>query len=96
LIWIKARAGCAVNGCRGNGGDMAEIMIKCPATSHAISTGVAVDSDASFNALLDVAYHVDCPLCGGNHVWFKHDAWIAERPESLQVGSDTAGRSKAQ
>ena len=73
---------------------MAEIMIKCPATSHAISTGAAVDSDASFNALLDVAYHVDCPLCGGNHVWFKHDAWIAERPEPLQLAPIPRGGAK--
>jgi hypothetical protein len=75
---------------------MAETMIKCPATSRAISTGVLVESDAGFNALVDVAYHVDCPSCGGNHVWFKHDAWIAERPEPPQVGSDTARRSQAQ
>ena len=66
---------------------MAEIMIKCPVASHAISTGVQVDSDADFNALLDVAYHIDCSSCGGNHTWFKHDAWIAERPEPRQLGS---------
>ena len=66
---------------------MAEIMIKCPLTNHAISTGVQVGSDADFNALLDVAYHIDCPSCSENHVWFKHDAWIAERPDPGQVGS---------
>ena len=48
LIWIKARAGCAVNGCRGNGGGMAEIMIKCPATSHAISTEQQCDLPMRF------------------------------------------------
>ena len=60
---------------------MAKVMIKCPATSHAISTGVEVDSDADFNNLLHLAYHVDCPLCRNNHLWVKHDAWIAEPPE---------------
>jgi hypothetical protein len=58
---------------------MAQIMVKCPVTNHAISTGLDVVSDADFNCLLNVAYHVDCPLCGGSHVWFKHDAWIAGR-----------------
>jgi hypothetical protein len=72
---------------------MTEIMIKCPVASRAISTGVEVDSDADFNALLDVAYHIDCPSCGGTHTWFKHDAWIAEHPESRQVSSRTARRS---
>jgi hypothetical protein len=77
---------------------MVEVMIKCPVANHAISTGVEVDSDADFNALLNVAYHIACPSCGGNHTWFKHDAWIAERPESRHVGSPTVrqSRSKAQ
>lgn len=57
---------------------MVTVMIKCPLTAH---PEVEVDSDAGFRSLLDVAYHTDCPLCGNNHVWFKHDAWIAEPPE---------------
>jgi hypothetical protein len=56
---------------------MANVMIKCPMTCHAISTGIDVDSDADWRSLLDVAYHTDCPLCGHNHPWMKHDAWIA-------------------
>jgi hypothetical protein len=56
---------------------MAKVMTKCPVTCHAILTGLEVESDAEFHSLLDVAYHVDCPLCGYNHVWFKRDAWIA-------------------
>ena len=66
---------------------MAEIMTKCPVTNHAISTGVEVGSDADFNSLLEVLYHVHCPLCGGNHVWCKHDAWIAGRSDNSSVGS---------
>jgi hypothetical protein len=61
---------------------MPELKMKCPVTNHAISTGVRVASDSDFNSLLNVAYHSDCPLCGGNHVWFKHDAWIADEPVS--------------
>ena len=63
---------------------MAKIMTKCAVTGHAISTGIEVNSDEDFNFLLDVAYHIDCPLCGDNHTWFKHDAWIAAPPEPRQ------------
>ena len=57
---------------------MAKIMTKCPVTGHAISSGFEADGD--FNILLDVAYHIDCPLCGDNHEWCKHDAWIESPP----------------
>lgn len=60
---------------------MAIVMIKCPETAHAIATGVELESDADFDALVDVAYHVDCPLCGDNHVWFKRGAWIEQAPD---------------
>ncbi len=73
---------------------MAQIMIKCPVSNHAISTGVEVDSDADFNSLLDVAYHADCPSCGFNHLWFKHNAWIAEQPETHQLGSHAERQSR--
>ena len=93
LIWIKAYAGAPLVVAKQM---EATRLISWSSALRAISTGVAVDLDAGFNALFDVAYHVDCPSCGGNHVWFKHDALIAERPEPLHVGSDTAGRSQAQ
>jgi hypothetical protein len=62
---------------------MTHIMIKCPQTCHAIRTGVEVDSDGSFHSLLDVAYHTNCPLCGYNHTWFKHDAWLADTADTF-------------
>jgi hypothetical protein len=55
---------------------MAKLMIKCPVMAHPISTGVEVNSDAEFHSLLDITYHVDCPLCGGSHKWTRLDAWI--------------------
>jgi hypothetical protein len=63
---------------------MAAVMIKCPLTPHSFSTGLDVDSDEAFHALLDVAYRTDCPLCGNNHVWFKQNAWIADSFEPRQ------------
>jgi hypothetical protein len=65
---------------------MAAVMIKCPVTPHSFCTGLDVDSDEAFHALLDVAYHTDCPLCGNNHVWFKQNAWIADSFEPRQEG----------
>ena len=73
---------------------MAQIMIKCPLSNHAIPTGMDVESDAEFNGLVDVAYHVDCPSCGFNHAWFKHDAWIEERPEPKQLSPHTRSRAR--
>jgi hypothetical protein len=57
---------------------MAMVMIKCPVTSHAIATGVEVESDGGFNSLLDTIFHTQCPLCGNSHAWAKHDAWVAD------------------
>ena len=75
---------------------MAQIMIKCPVSNHAIATAVEVKSDADPNGLLDIAYHVNCPSCGFNYVWFKNDAWIAERPELHQYSRhEEQSRSKA-
>jgi hypothetical protein len=55
-------------------------VIKCPVMAHPISTGVEVNSDAEFHSLLDITYHVDCPLCGGSHKWTRLDAWIPDPP----------------
>ena len=74
---------------------MAEIMIKCPVTNHAISTGIEVASDADFNSLLNVAYHIACPSCGGNHTWYMRDAWIADQAKSHQLGADTERQSRS-
>ena len=43
---------------------MATLLIKCPHTGKAISTGIEIDPD-SFADLPDVLSHV-CPECGPN------------------------------
>jgi hypothetical protein len=55
---------------------MAVVRIKCPLTLHGVSTGVELKSDAGFHSLLDITYHLHCPLCGNTHPWTKRDAWI--------------------
>jgi hypothetical protein len=55
---------------------MAVVRIKCPLTLHGVSTGVELKSDVGFHSLLDITYHLHCPLCGNTHPWTKRDAWI--------------------
>ena len=66
---------------------MAMLMIKCPLTSRLASTGVEVESSAGFYSLLDVVHHTHCPLCGNNHEWSTHDAWIAKSFEIPRGGN---------
>jgi hypothetical protein len=54
---------------------MSELMIRCPNTGEAISTGITTDSK-SFQALPDVASSSRCPKCGLDHVWRKREAWL--------------------
>ncbi len=57
---------------------MAMVVIRCPETSHAVLTGIEVDS--GLQGLADVAYETDCPLCGNTHVWWKGSAWVSASP----------------
>jgi hypothetical protein len=59
---------------------MSLILIKCPQTGRAVSTGIEVDR-ASFNALPDVEVETRCPACAGTHIWSKGDAWLSEDGE---------------
>jgi predicted RNA-binding Zn-ribbon protein involved in translation (DUF1610 family) len=53
------------------------ILIKCPATARAVSTGIEIDRE-TFNVLPDVGVETKCPACGGKHVWRKGDAWLSD------------------
>jgi CO dehydrogenase/acetyl-CoA synthase delta subunit len=54
---------------------MSTIMIRCPHTEAAVSTGIDMDWTA-FNRLRDVRSEIICPSCGGTHVWTARDAWL--------------------
>ena len=60
-------------GCR----DMSTIMIKCPQTGQAVSTGIEVEHD-TFITLPDADVQMHCPACGGEHIWSKAKAWLAD------------------
>lgn len=55
---------------------MGVVMITCPNTGRAVSTGIETDA-RSFASLSDVPKQSKCPVCGSVHVWWKREAWIA-------------------
>jgi hypothetical protein len=57
--------------------DMSTIMIKCPQTGEAVSTGIEVERD-TFVALPDASAQMRCPACGEDHIWRKAQAWLAD------------------
>lgn len=56
---------------------MGSIMINCPATGHAISTGMRADRSTFSRTPVFIA-HSYCPLCRKEHEWFAKDAWVQE------------------
>jgi endogenous inhibitor of DNA gyrase (YacG/DUF329 family) len=55
---------------------MGVVMITCPNTGRAVSTGIETDA-RSFASLSDVPKQSKCPVCGSVHVWWKREAWLA-------------------
>jgi len=53
------------------------IMITCPSTGHAISTGMETDA-ASFRRSPVFFGRTHCPHCQAMHQWFAMDAWVDE------------------
>jgi hypothetical protein len=56
---------------------MGTVMIRCPETQRAISTGMQVDR-ATFHSTPVFFGRTLCPLCGNKHEWFAKDAWVCE------------------
>ncbi len=57
---------------------MGAVMIRCPQTGHAISTGHEADP-ARFREMpvfFAISY---CPICRADHQWFAGDAWVREQ-----------------
>jgi len=56
---------------------MGIVMIRCPETQRAISTGMQVDR-ATFHSTPVFFSRTDCPLCRTKHEWFAKDAWVCD------------------
>jgi hypothetical protein len=59
----------------GSGVDVSVVMIRCPYRGQAVSTGIEID-ETTFLRLPDTLILSRCPLCGLEHVWWKHEAWL--------------------
>jgi hypothetical protein len=54
---------------------MGILMISCPSTGRAVSTGIETDG---VDQLPTVIATIQCSVCGGVHEWTKDTAWLAE------------------
>jgi hypothetical protein len=65
---------------------MLMLMIRCPRTGQAVSTGIHTDPD-SFRRIPDVLGFAYCPGCGLDHGWWPEEAWLGDRPPAGPAGS---------
>jgi hypothetical protein len=76
---------------------MGVVMIACPATGRAVSTGIETDQH-SFDEFPDTLSKAKCPHCGGEHVWWTREAWLATDGDGdlpqLVVGRGLKGRRR--
>ena len=69
-------------------GIMGVIMIRCPSTGHAVSTGIET---SSMDRLPTVTATTVCSGCGRAHEWTKAEAWLADGGEYYrQVAAERA------
>ena len=54
---------------------MGTVMIRCPTTGRAVSTGIQAEREI-FQATPVFFSHVYCSLCQTTHQWFAKDAWV--------------------
>nr|WP_246504621.1 hypothetical protein [Bradyrhizobium agreste] len=67
---------------------MGMVMIKCPETGHAISTGIEMDRER-FRCSAVFFSRTYCGMCAATHEWFAKEAWVHE------TGSPGAGSRSA-
>ena len=58
------------------------VMVKCPNTGRALSTGIATDA-ATFERLPDIRSQITCPICKRDHTWSTREAWLDNPPPSV-------------
>jgi hypothetical protein len=60
---------------------MAVLLIRCPHTGRAISTGIELDSAETLARLPDVLSRLKCPQCDLEHAWWTREASLEDRVE---------------
>lgn len=66
---------------------MGMIMIRCPKTRRAVSTGIIAERE-DFRASPVFFSRVLCPHCRATHEWFAKDAWICDSDSSCDPNID--------
>jgi hypothetical protein len=67
-------------GTKKEGSRVGIVMIKCPKTGSAISTGIKADRE-SFRCSAVFFARTHCPTCQASHEWFAREAWLYEPGE---------------
>ena len=62
---------------------MGLVMVRCPATGRAISTGMAMER-ARFRQMPVFFARCHCAACGVEHEWFAGHAWVEEPTSELE------------
>ena len=60
---------------------MGIVMISCPETQRAISTGMQADCE-TFHSTPVFFGRTFCPLCCVTHEWFAKNAWVCDSPSA--------------
>jgi len=60
------------------------VMIKCPQTGHAVSTGIRVDREKFRSSAVFFA-RTYCAICEANHEWFAREAWVYEPNDMAEM-----------
>ena len=62
---------------------MSMLMVRCPNSGHAISTGIEVDR-SRFCYTPVFFGRTYCRGCQVTHEWFVRDAWVDDEPEPIR------------
>jgi hypothetical protein len=62
---------------------MGAVMVKCPATGRAFSTGIEAEA-SRFRSTPVFFGRSHCPHCRAEHEWFAGDAWVEESAAELR------------
>ena len=54
---------------------MSMLMMRCPQSGLAVSTGIETDPP-SLQRMPDVLAYTACPHCGFEHAWWTDEAWL--------------------
>nr|WP_246741295.1 hypothetical protein [Bradyrhizobium sp. 1(2017)] len=71
---------------------MGIVMIKCPETGSAISTGIETSRER-FRCSAVFFSRTYCRICATTHEWFAREAWVYEPAPDSRPGGWQASRA---